>query len=110
MAPKGKNVGIGVGSKRNRRGSSAGASSWAPIGLTPKKSVNRRWNIFGKIGGNELRIQLEIEEEVHDLCVPRAPHLVCHLVDATKTKAQDISHWPVLLTADHQERDDSWIR
>ncbi|KAG5590931.1 hypothetical protein H5410_041445 [Solanum commersonii] len=154
MAPKGKNVGIGVSSKRNRRGSSVGASRWAPTELTPQKSVNRWWNIFGKISmiackrqrdpncdhneyqemkerppyrdirhtlcganltarGHKVKGSAslvtheratnycgressstydEIEEEVHDLCVPRAPHLVCHLVDATKTKAQDISH------------------
>ncbi|KAH0636304.1 hypothetical protein KY290_036732 [Solanum tuberosum] len=50
-----------------------------------------------------------IEEEVHDVCPPRAPHLVCHLVDVTKTKAQEASHGPVLSTADRQAHDDSWM-
>ncbi|KAH0725350.1 hypothetical protein KY284_001215 [Solanum tuberosum] len=48
---------------------------------------------------------------VHDVCLPppRAPHLVCHLVDVTRTKAHDLSSGPILTAIDRQARDDSWM-
>lgn len=50
---------------------------------------------------------LEIEEEVHDVCPPCAPHLVCHLVDVTKTEVHDPSQGKVLSTVDRQTMDHS---
>ncbi|KAG5596515.1 hypothetical protein H5410_037747 [Solanum commersonii] len=47
-----------------------------------------------------------VEGELHNLCPPR-PHLVCQLVDVTKTKAQDTSHGPVLSIVDCQAQDNS---
>ncbi|KAH0679801.1 hypothetical protein KY284_020886 [Solanum tuberosum] len=52
---------------------------------------------------------LLIEDEVHDVCPPRTPHLVCHLVDVTRTKAHDPSHGSVVTAIDRQTRDDSWM-
>lgn len=37
------------------------------------------------------------------------PHLVCHLVDVTRTKVNDPSQGLVLNTIDRQARDDSWM-
>ncbi|KAH0679451.1 hypothetical protein KY284_020536 [Solanum tuberosum] len=52
---------------------------------------------------------LEIEEEVHDVSPPRAPHLVYCLVDVTRTKVHDQSQGKMLSTVDRQAHDDSWI-
>ncbi|KAH0724938.1 hypothetical protein KY284_000803 [Solanum tuberosum] len=48
------------------------------------------------------------------MCAPphhplRAPHLVCRLVDVTRTKAHDPSQGPVLTIINRQARDDSWL-
>uniref|UniRef100_M1DA89 Putative plant transposon protein domain-containing protein n=1 Tax=Solanum tuberosum TaxID=4113 RepID=M1DA89_SOLTU len=74
-----------------------------------KFRTNKRWCFcYGSIITRYLRALL-IEEEVHDVCSPRAPHLVCHLVDVTRTKAHDPSQGLVLTAIDRQARDDSWM-
>ncbi|KAH0765489.1 hypothetical protein KY285_001360 [Solanum tuberosum] len=74
-----------------------------------KFRTNKRWSFcYGSII-NRYLWELLIEEEVHDVCPPRAPHLVCHLVDVTRTKAHDPSHGPVLTAIHRQARDDSLI-
>ncbi|KAH0632964.1 hypothetical protein KY284_035750 [Solanum tuberosum] len=74
-----------------------------------KFRINKWWNFcYGSLLTRYLRA-LEIEEEVHDLCPPRAPHLVCHLVDVTKTKVHDPSQGKVFSTVDRQTRDDRWL-
>ena len=52
---------------------------------------------------------MDIEEKVHNVYPLFTPHLVCHLVDVTKTKAQDVSHRLVLSNTDRKAQDDSWI-
>ncbi|KAG5598817.1 hypothetical protein H5410_030187, partial [Solanum commersonii] len=47
---------------------------------------------------------LGIDEEVHDVFLPRKSHLVGQLVDVTKTRAQDMSHGIFLSTRDCQLR------
>ncbi|KAH0754743.1 hypothetical protein KY290_025013 [Solanum tuberosum] len=74
-----------------------------------KFRTNKRWRFcYGSIITRYLRAFL-IKEEVHDVCSPRAPHLVCHMVDVTRTKAHDPSQGPVLTAIDRQARDDSWM-
>ncbi|KAG5605384.1 hypothetical protein H5410_026876 [Solanum commersonii] len=68
-----------------------------------------RWSFcYGSLLTRYLRA-LEVEEKVHDVFPHFTPHLVCHLVDVTKIKAQDVSHGPVLSTIDRQAPDDSWM-
>ncbi|KAH0724978.1 hypothetical protein KY284_000843 [Solanum tuberosum] len=44
------------------------------------------------------------------MCAPlHTPHLVCHLVDVTRTKAHDPSQGLVLTIVDRKTHDDSWI-
>ncbi|KAH0757914.1 hypothetical protein KY290_021407 [Solanum tuberosum] len=43
------------------------------------------------------------------MCAPFATHLVCCLVDVTRTKPCDPSQGSVLTAADKQARDDSWM-
>lgn len=63
----------------------------------PKFWTNKRWCFcYGSIITRNIRA-LMIEKEVHDVCPPGAPHLVCHLVNVTRTKAHDPSHWLFLL-------------
>ncbi|KAH0650410.1 hypothetical protein KY284_030322 [Solanum tuberosum] len=65
-----------------------------------KFRTNKRWRFYyGSIITRYIWALL-IEEEVH---------LVCHLVDVTRTKAHDPSHGPVLTVIDRQARDDSWM-
>ncbi|KAH0767859.1 hypothetical protein KY285_003730 [Solanum tuberosum] len=75
-----------------------------------KFSTNKRWCLcYGSIITRYLQA-LQIEEEVHDVSPPpRAPHLVCRLVDVTRTKAHDPSQGLVLTAIDRQARDDSWM-
>ncbi|KAH0730451.1 hypothetical protein KY289_001639 [Solanum tuberosum] len=72
-----------------------------------KFRTNKRWSFYYGSITNRYLWELLIEEEVHDVCPPRAHHLVCHLVDVTRTKAHDPSHEPVLTAIDRQARDDS---
>ncbi|KAG5631153.1 hypothetical protein H5410_002870 [Solanum commersonii] len=72
-----------------------------------KFRTNKRWSfLYGSLLTRYLRA-LEIEEEVYDVYPPRAPHLVYHLVDVTKTKAHNPSQGKVLSTSDRQAEDDS---
>ncbi|KAH0709064.1 hypothetical protein KY284_010491 [Solanum tuberosum] len=74
-----------------------------------KFRTNKRWRFcYGSIITRYLQALL-IEEEVHDVCPPRPPHLVCHLVDVTRTKVHDPSQGPVLTAIDRQARDNSWM-
>jgi hypothetical protein len=70
---------------------------------------NKRWRFcYGSMITRFLRMS-EVEEEVHDLSAPRAPHLVCKLVDVTKTRGQEAAQGQVLSVADRQARDESWM-
>ena len=74
-----------------------------------KCKTNKRWQFYyGSIITRYLWVLL-IEEEVHDVCHPHAPHLVRHMVNVTRTKAHDPSHGPIMTTIDRQARDDSRI-
>ncbi|KAH0729564.1 hypothetical protein KY290_000694 [Solanum tuberosum] len=77
-----------------------------------KFRTNKRCHLYyGSIITRYLRA-LQIEEEVHDVSPPpplRAPHLVCRLVDVTRTKAHDPSQGPVLTIIDRQAPEDSWL-
>ncbi|KAG5628010.1 hypothetical protein H5410_013228 [Solanum commersonii] len=74
-----------------------------------KFRTNKRWHFcYGRIITRYLHA-LQIEEEVHDLSPPRAPHLVCRLVDVIRTKMHDSSQGPVLTAIDRQAHDDSWM-
>ncbi|KAG5631152.1 hypothetical protein H5410_002869 [Solanum commersonii] len=70
--------------------------------------TNWRWSFcYGSLQTRYLRI-LETEEEVYEVYPSCASHLVCHLVDVTKTKAHDPSQGKVCSTTDRQARDD-WV-
>ncbi|KAG5571445.1 hypothetical protein H5410_061211 [Solanum commersonii] len=67
---------------------------------------NKRWHFcYGTLLTRYFCAQ-DTVKEAHDVCPPRAPHLVCLLVDVTNTKAQDASHGPVLSVTDRQAKDD----
>ncbi|KAG5605589.1 hypothetical protein H5410_027081 [Solanum commersonii] len=64
---------------------------------------------YGSIINRYLRA-LQIEKEVRDMCPPpHVPHLVCCLVDVTRTKAHDPWKGPMLNVINRQARDDSWM-
>ena len=67
-----------------------------------KLRINKRWCFcYGSIIPTYMR-SLMIEEEVHYVCPPLAPYLVCQQVNFTCTKAHKLSHGPVLSTIDRQ--------
>uniref|UniRef100_M1DZ68 Uncharacterized protein n=1 Tax=Solanum tuberosum TaxID=4113 RepID=M1DZ68_SOLTU len=87
MAPKGKNVDGGAGSKRSRKGDVFGSSS----SQTPSQK-------FGKQAVEQYGKEwFECQKEAK------------YLGDEYVNEAQDMSHGPVLSALKRQVRDDSWM-
>ncbi|KAG5619694.1 hypothetical protein H5410_004912 [Solanum commersonii] len=121
MAPKGKNVASGSGTKSSRKGAAVGSSSREPNNLPSPKiqraSCNVPWKGLGESGASipfdeeftGTSVLYKLRKKFMICAPPRSPHLVCRLVDVTRTKAHDPSQGPILTAIDRQARDDSWM-
>ena len=74
-----------------------------------KVRTTKRWYFYyGSIVTSALR-ELIIEEEVHNVCPSRTPHLVYHPTNVTHTKAHNPSIGPVFIDLDRKDRDNIWM-